>query len=72
MLINVACALILFVSIATLQNVYGIVDKINLRIDMVTLISVCVFGVFVVVSNIIVSAIILRNNTPVQILKKRI
>ena len=71
MLINIICALILFVSIATIQNVYGIVDKINLRIDMVTLISVCVFGVLVVVSNVIVSAIILRNNTPVQILKKR-
>ncbi|MBQ2981104.1 MAG: hypothetical protein IJD58_03150 [Lachnospiraceae bacterium] len=72
MLINIICALILFVSMATVQNVYGIVDKINLRIDMVTLISVCVFGVLVVVSNIIVSAIILRNNTPVHILKKRI
>ena len=72
MLINVVCALILFVSIATLQNVYGIVDKINLRIDMVTLVSVCVFGVLAVISNVIVSAIILRNNTPVQILKKRI
>lgn len=72
MLINIICALILFVSIATIQNVYGIVDKINLRIDMVTLISVCVFGVLAVVSNVIVSAIILRNNTPVQILKKRI
>ena len=71
MLINIICALILFVSIATIQNVYGIVDKINLRIDMLTLISVCVFGVLAVVSNVIVSAIILRNNTPVQILKKR-
>lgn len=70
-LVDFLCAFVIFASLVFIQNHLLIFDKINLRADKMTILAVILYGVMVVGTAIVVTYIILKKNTLVQLLKNK-
>ncbi len=68
-LFDLLCAFVLSASAAVVINRFALLGKVNLAMDAPTVLAVCVYGMIAMAGTAVVTRTILKNNTPVQILK---